>query len=1049
MMHESPSPPNDAGRRHLLAYLRRQLIGPVGGRGEGTEEPPNRRYSMGVLYPAHAGMKEVELEEQPDLLGATTGRESGEDDPIRMATEWFPASVGISFHAPAASPIEVSVWGAAYDQTSNRPRAWTRRAIFEETEPEVHVLRADGGPDTDVLRGAARLNVRRRATGRGELVTISLINKATTDGEGAVDPADCLYQVGFACRPMEGPLLDYPAPSFDAAAEDEMELRLLYRMSRTYAVGHGCAADWRTDKDGEIREVRTEFLPTVDVPPITQAVHGDRQILLLTHLADESMSPTELADELQAFVDGYNEWKIRLESEARGLPRSLVPAAEDVLRRIERAEERMRNGIRVLVADADVLTAFRYAQRVMLMQMRHSAVDLGGSPHRRDAVDPNGISYEGLPYRWYPFQLAFQLLVLESLVDSESPDRDVVDLLWFPTGGGKTEAYLAVAALEIFLRRLRYGDSGGGTAVLTRYTLRLLTTQQFQRSAAMVCAAEQIRRGDDRLGSEPISIGLWVGDDATPNKCEKASEVAEGVLDSPRPRNPFPLQRCPWCGTNIVPDRKGGSDDYGFDHVPCLTFHCPTETCPFHNGLPISIVDEQQYAAPPTFLLATVDKLARLAWLDEPSAFFGTGDRLGPSLVIQDELHLLTGPLGTTFGLYEHAVAAAITMRGRRPKVLASTATIRRAHEQSTALFGRAIELFPPAGLSADDSYFARWDRTRPGRTYAGIMTPAHTVATAVVHAGAALLEGIPAGNLTEEERNAYWTLVIYHNSLRELGRTMTLARDDIPARIVGIARDEARMRRIEDDAVVELTGHVAGWEIPQILDRLERGPDDADAVSVLCSTNMVSVGVDVPRLGLMLVNGQPKQASEYIQATSRVGRSDVPGLVVTLLSAARPRDRSHYEGFVPFHEALYRYVEPTSVTPFSLPSRSRALHAALVIMARHGLGLGGNDGADRLTPAEAAELRTAMLEAVASADPQEREAVEAHVDALLEDWNDRIRQAHDENKRLYYRAPGRQSHALLMDYGAGTGEWATLHSMRNVDRECRIGVLGEDWDTT
>ena len=967
-------------------------MGPAGDIGETLTEPPNRRYSMGVLYPVRVAMDEVERDEEPDLSGAATGRASSEDDPIRMASEWFPASVGISFHVPGDVDIEVGVWGATYEQVSAPQRAWEHRPIATQDEPDVHVVRKGRPSATDlaVLGDAARLSVRRRDLGDDALITITLVNARSVSGDERAEPVDCLYQVGLACRPLASALLEYPAPSLLTTAEDELELRLLYRWSHTYAVGHGCAADWEKDDAGLVAEVRTEFLPTIDVPPVTQVVEGNEAVLSIARLADETLPRAQLVGELSAFVDSYRDWRTRLEVDSADLPGHLLAPAENLIERIGRAEQRMRLGIDRLAADRDVLDAFRLSQRAILMQMRHSAGDLGGVSRAPNELDPADIEYAGLPHSWYPFQLAFQLLVLESVVNPESDDRGIVDLLWFPTGGGKTEAYLAVAALQIFLRRLLHKASGGGTAVLTRYTLRLLTTQQFQRTAAMICAAEMIRRRDDRLGREPITVGLWVGGDATPNSCDDATEMALDVLDQPSPANPFPLQRCPWCGTEIVPQRKSQSDAYGFRTVPCLRFHCPTVACPFHDWLPVSIVDEEQYESPPTFLLATVDKLARLAWLDEPTVFFGTGERLGPSLIIQDELHLLTGPLGTTFGLYEHAVAATIALRGEEPKVIASTATIRRADEQSKALFGRSIELFPPSGLSAEDSYFAKWDRTRSGRTYVGVMTPAHTMATALVHIAAALLEGVTAGSLTANERDAYWTLVAYHNSLRELGRTMTLARDDIPSRIVGITDDEARMRLIGDDDVVELTGHVAGWEIPQILHRLEQGPGDTGSVSVLCSTSMLSVGVDVPRLGLMLVNGQPKQASEYIQATSRVGRSEVPGLVVTLYSAAKPRDRSHYEGFVPFHEALYRNIEPASVTPFALPSRRRALHAAMVILARHGLGLDGNQGASRLTEREASEIRRMILASVAASEPHELDATERHVDALLQEWQSR-----------------------------------------------------------
>ncbi|MYS52862.1 helicase, partial [Streptomyces sp. SID6013] len=245
-----------------------------------------------------------------------------------------------------------------------------------------------------------------------------------------------------------------------------------------------------------------------------------------------------------------------------------------------------------------------------------------------------------------------------------------------------------LAAFAMVLRRREPG--GGGTAVLSRYTLSLLTTQQFQRAATTVCALETLRRAEPGVyGSEPFSIGLWVGETTTPNTYDKARTAYENARQAAQPDDVFILDRCPWCGTRILPAHKSpDAGDYGVRATAdSFAFFCPRRECVFHDELPVAVVDEHLYDRPPTFVLGTVDKFARLAWEPRAGRLFGArsgtdAGNLPPSLVIQDELHLLTGPLGTTVGLYESAVLGlCVGSDGTGPKVVASTATIRRSGE--------------------------------------------------------------------------------------------------------------------------------------------------------------------------------------------------------------------------------------------------------------------------------------------------------------------------------------------------------------------------------
>ncbi|WP_432174082.1 helicase-related protein [Streptomyces sp. Tue6028] len=1037
-------------REELVVYLHRQLVGPAAGEYEILDAPPDRQYLMGTLYP-----QEAELQEQLNLAADETegvGTERvAEDaapagDPVPEANSWLPSSLGLSFYTDTTT-VTVGCSGARYvtrAATAERGRRWERVPL----PPETHTL----GPDRDrvpVLDGRAEIRIRRRTFGSGHLVTVALVN--TAQHEQALGKAAqwdrMLFQVDLDAKPVDGTVRPYPSVRLASRDQEEQELRLQYQHVQTHAVGHGCAVEELHDDGGRVNGLKAAVMPTAEVSSTRAAGFTDGAVLNLVHLADPDVPADQLREELGDFATHYRAWYVgQLNAD---VPEWGREAADRILGRIGAAVTRIESGVRTLCDPSrpELLRAFRVANRAMALQIRHSARDQAGERRaRRDQVqlDPP----LSLDATWRPFQLAFFLLALDGVVDARHKDREVTDLIWFPTGGGKTEAYLLLAAFAMVLRR--GAPDGGGTAVLSRYTLSLLTTQQFQRAATTVCALETLRRADPgAYGEEPFSIGLWVGEATSPNSYEKARATFDDVRAAARPEDVFILDRCPWCGTRILPTHKSPDiTDYGVRATAdSFAFYCPRDDCAFHDELPVSVVDEQLYDRPPTFVLGTVDKFARLAWEPRAGRLFGAGSgNLPPTLVIQDELHLLTGPLGTTVGLYEAAVLGLCTTRdGIGPKVVASTATIRRSGEQIRALYGSGVQLFPPAGLDARHSYFAEPDTAGPGRLFLGVMAQGHTAGRAAVATAAAMLQG--AWELPLEHRDAYWTLVAYHHSLRELGRTVTAAADDIPAQLKGLDSG-AEVRALTDQQVQELTSNLPRAEQPVLLDRLEKSWDDPQSVSFLPCTNMLSVGVDVKRLALMLMQGQPKTTAEYIQATSRVGRHSVPGLVVTFFNATRPRDRSHYETFDVYHRSLYRHVEPTSVTPWSVPSRRRALHAALVILVRHRLGLAAENQAgrilDRMPEAEALAEELAQW-AVGAGEPLAADAVRKELAELLADWEEAAREAHKDGRELYYRSQGKGQSNLIKSFEQRYGLWETPNSMRNVDRECQVMVKGAD----
>lgn len=1076
-------------RQLIVDYIHSQIVGPFDGEEESLyHDQPTARYLMGSLFPQDADTESNYQDED----GSTPASDADEvdDSPLSMVFQRLPASMGLSFYVQDCDVLEIEVHGGCYRKVTKKdietdkalvgeertlqrdplgkwPK-WVRSTLASEKSPEILRFEQDFNRScsVSVFDGRAKIHTVWRPMGKGALITVTLMNAAEQSAESRLDPGQCLFQVGFKCRPVNGSLKEYPSVTRLSYDEEEEELALQYRNNITYAVGHGCAATWERG-EGPPQKVRTISMPQSEVKPVTTTLEQKggsdlSGVLRLQFLADEQISTEELRIKLDGFVDGYVHWFDGVCKES--VDKKFEAARNRITGRIETAVERMRAGIKLLCGDADVRRAFAMANSAMLRQMIHSGTDYSGSEKNRDETSytkPDYTSEEFKGYAWRPFQLAYQLLVLESLVDADSDDRSVVDLLWFPTGGGKTEAYLALAAFELIYRRLMFGEEGAGTSVIKRYTLRLLTTQQFQRAATLVCALELMRRENPTLlGDTPYTLGLWVGEASSPNKYTSDTDYSKGayelyrdMLEEDRPENSFQLQQCPWCGTKIVPDsRTDDEKDYGVHATQTsFKFYCPSGDCELHEKIPVTVVDEDIYDHPPGFIIGTVDKFARLAWDHRSAGMFGDvdGKHRPPSLIIQDELHLISGPLGTIAGVYEAAIGTLIESKGPRPKIIAATATIRRAADQVERLYGSDVGIFPPPGISADDSYFARVDHDAPGRLYLGVMGQGHTPVSTQVQVAAVLSQSVLETNISDVARDSWWTQVVYHNSRRELGKTMTLARDDIPERVKVIASDEDNMRKLEN--VEELSANIRGIEIPEVLSRLHINCRNKNAIDMLPCTNMISVGVDVSRLGLMLVIGQPKTTAEYIQASSRVGRDNkfAQGIVVTLYSGSKPRDRSHYENFDAYHGALYRAVEPTSVTPFAPPSRDRALHAALVIIMRHACGLGANEEAAYFdsSDSEVRRFLSLLVDRMVRAEPGEASNIRNHMNRLVERWSERITEASDDGRPLrYHNKGGRQFSSLLRQFSDKNGEgWPTLNSMRNVDMESVIRVAGED----
>ncbi|MEV0365095.1 helicase-related protein [Nocardia fusca] len=1057
-------------RGELRRALRKDILGPRDGNTEVlTQDPPVTAYLTGILFPLGTRGTEADASDEPapDVV-RRDDIEQGVEAGVSLANRRQPSSIGMTFAVDpaAAATVFVAVEVARYfpedengqpidpkrgeaRSTDDQRECWRRQQITC-TEVPIDVHRVGVLPAVELAEGL-ELRVRVRKPGRDGSVslTTTLVN-AHRVGEHDLKDAYCFFQPTIEVYGPEGSLPFVDRASDRESRDPELQLsKLLHRHAPSFAVGHGCSAVWdwtphpiRAPEPGHraaVARVRTECLPSYEVLLTDSNPEIDDHALGMLGLATRDRN--QVVADLNQLLDGYERWIADREEELDAIADGDLHAVGATQIRLCRAAlKRMRDGVEVLAAPGspEIFDAFRAAQRAMAIQRARTVWIKAG---RKGEIDPTAP-------KWRPFQIAFMLLCLRGIVDSDHRDRGIADLLWFPTGGGKTEAYLGLIAFTTFLRRLRFGAAGAGVAVIMRYTLRLLTLQQFERATTLICAMELIRAQDSRFGKESISIGMWVGRSATPNTLtialEKVNELQEKPGLSLHRDNPVQLRTCPWCGEQL------DANNYTVAaNESRMWVRCPSGVCDFHSGpgLPVHLIDQAVYDAHPTLVISTVDKFAALPWNPDTEALFNR-DRPGarsPELIVQDELHLISGPLGTLTGLYE----TAIDILAAKPKVIASTATIRRASDQVTNLFGRQVAQFPPPGLDARDSWFAVETprREKASRRYMGLFSAHASQATLLVRTYAALLfQAFRARGVSDDKTlDAYWTLVGYFNSLRLLSAAELQVYGDVAERIKALA-DHAGLtdERASGIELVELSSRADSTKIGEYLKALERELPAENVFDVLLATNMISVGVDIDRLGLMAVMGQPQTTAEYIQATSRVGRK-YPGLVAVMLNSARSRDRSHYESFQTFHSALYREVESTSVTPFSSRARDRGLHAVIVALTRLMVPEAREEAAAAriadFVEAIEQEIVPEIIKRVGLIAPEEEKATAQACEDFLDWWCD---QAAAYPKLQY---SGRNVPALLAGFadeiqgGDWDDElgWPTLWSLRDVDAESTL----------
>jgi len=1032
-------------------------------------------------------------------------------------------SFGLSFYVNPVNPIfDVCVTWAMYSEKEKdeqgRVLSWQRKPYnfigsidLNDTDNLIRIYEEDENHYLGLI-------IKENDENDRKLVTLTLLNNLK-------QPENDLFPNVNSCIFQPSIRVNYENEiAFNQDYADE--LNFIYRNRPVKAIGHMCSAIWdeidykdhlSTDvywpdgsyfsKDDEkFKEffnptIRTEFVPLYAMPIYDFDILDDGEDNCLNaELLSELWDNDELRSVFHPLINKYENWISNLEKEKITLDKefNLSELTENIIEKHKVTLKRMKLSIKLLTENDDVKLAFCFANKAISLQ--------------------NSWKDNSNTFKWRPFQLAFILMNIESIINTNSEFRDTLDLLWISTGGGKTEAYLGIMAFTLAYRRItsvKNHKSGAGISIFSRYTLRLLTIQQFRRTNSLTTAMELLRvhQENDLIGWRPkksdisdnmiygstrFSIGLWVGGAVTHLHL---NEAINGLIGIPEKGNPAQIMKCPVCdhwisipneglfkqesqkhklhliikednlkdlkdelldNVDLIKDiefsnknhlennttmtisfkdedislseidkiyeilngkvlslniyRPGyfgtvtrpNGDKYFDYETYCVNPDCELNNHNWFEGIPYReegaveyvdgnfdnklenlpfdykfrvpisayTVDEHVYAKCPSIVISTADKIARIAFEARTASLFGnvnyynkyygylrgiTKDLLpkdnlktfssanigvemldNPDLIIQDELHLIDGPLGSLFGLYEATVSAILSEKGNLPKYIASTATIKNSEMQCKNTFAKQLSQFPPHGLTIDDNFFVKeieesedgsgkspWDENIPSRIFMGIYSPGRGPMTPQVRLWSSLLN-TSQENIDDTFIKYYWTLVGYYNSMRELGGGTALYREDIVERLNQLKSE----RKLNPDTI-ELSSRIPSTEIPQKLSVIEMdGANDIPKNDVIFTTSMFGTGVDISHLSLMIVNGQPKTTSSYIQATGRIGRKH-GGLILMFLKAGRPRDLNHYEMFTSYHHRLNLGVEPVSVSPFSVGSLNKALGANLVAYLR------------------------------------------------------------------------------------------------------------------
>lgn len=1027
-------------RKDLIEELENYLVGPMNiDEILGKDIRPMQLYLTGKLVP-FGSSSDVVNERDNAIETHIQVSEEEINEQLTIKKIFRPSTMGFSFKLKELTTVEIEASWAIYEEENHKRMPQMEKWQVDFSTKKVNTL--------ENINDSKYGKVRYTVTYRNELYHVNVFLMNTLKRENQYPEQD---EVMFQCQLNVHIPTAYVVKFTSKADQYHAQHELLYRDKEELAIGHGVGVDWK--HIGNVTTVYSTWMPRYELPNVEHC-KIENQSFRMKELSEAP--PTLLKERLNVIPAAYEAWLYNEEETINQLPSHLKAEAEQNVLKVQAIIKRLQEGIALVTESEDSLhyLAFQFANRAMLLQRAQSSV---AQTYRATGKRIKPTLYG----EWRLFQLIFLLMNIAGSSDEQHEDRDIVDLIWFPTGGGKTEAYLGVAAYVMAYRRLlapNQVEKYAGVTVFMRYTLRLLTTQQFQRAAALICAAEVLRKPNENLfGREPFSIGLWIGQDSSPNKFDDAMEKLQELHEGKEVKtsNPIQLMHCPWCGSELGPEQYEITKKH-------QKICCANKECSFKYGIPVYTVDEAIYKKLPTLLIGTVDKIAQLPWKSNMHELFGNKNvyhrELGfeysdstpkgysrinrlkpPELIIQDELHLISGPLGSLTGLYEVAIDLLTRHNGRPAKVIASTATISGADEQIRALYGRNMQQFPLAVQKANDNFVSKEVPTteKPGRFYVGICAPGVSNKIQAIQTYSAY--ATITRTQSKFKVDPYYTMLGYFNTVKELASMNTTFKDEINTRLNML---DPTKKFNHDLVVEELTSRKKAQEIPQLLTQMERTMNEEGVLDAVLATNMISVGVDVDRLGTMFVQGQPKTTSEYIQATSRVGRK-YPGLVFVLLNSLRSRDLSHFERFRVYHQALYRHVETMSVTPFAKGALYKGLTGTFVGFLRQSIMTINAEQSPKQILQLQKEVDDATVQFLARVQDAYGTTMEAEVKDLLEWWKELADKY--SNQKLAYKPSKYVKASLLRNFSEENKNQdarPAMMSLRNVESAIEIEVL-------